>query len=189
MTQVTRRGLFQASLCCAVLAASNLPLDLGTEPEVPPAVDPDFQAKHFLTQYISRTFSTSGNLAQRIVESAFGNAALTHLSPLLVLAVVAKESSFSPAARSSYGAVGLMQVVPRIHALAVARLRHPDGLWHPESNIETGTVILEGYVSHSHGNVRQALKRYSGGARQYPERVMSYWSQFAAVAYAPTSIA
>lgn len=183
MKQVTRRGLVQASLFSAVLAAAVMPRDLGMGLQLNPIVDPDWQAKLRLSKYISQTFKCSFDLAQRIVQSAYVNASSAGLPPLLVLAVVAKESSFSPDARSHYGAVGLMQVVPRIHAQAVADISHPAGLRHPESNIATGTRILKGYLKGAGGNIRKALTRYSGGARKYPELVTRYWARFATVAY------
>lgn len=182
--QVTRRGLLQASLCCAVLAAVSTPIELGRSSLVQPLLDPNWRVKLRLTQHISSTFKCSFDLAKRIVDSAYTQATLTGLSPFLILAVVAKESSFSPQARSSYGAVGLMQVVPRMHADAVARITHPEGLEHPESNIATGTSILKRYLVRAKGNLTKALSKYSGGAKRYPERVTRYQLEFTAAAYA-----
>ncbi len=183
MSQVTRRGLVQASFSCALLAAAVSPLSLA--PALPPPMlpDPNWLAKLKLARYIAKTFSRPMDLTYRIVDASFRNALKAKLSPLLVLAVIAKESSFTPTARSDYGAVGLMQVVPRMHEDLVARIVEPEGLEHPESNIDTGTTILAGYMRSKGGDVQATLRKYSGNARQYGERVLAYWQEFAQVAY------
>jgi soluble lytic murein transglycosylase-like protein len=182
MSQVTRRGLVQASLSCALLAAATAPLTLAPA-TVPWKPDPDGPVKMRLTSYIAQTYHQPFELVHRIVEAAFSRAPKEKISPLLVLAIVAKESSFSPTAKSWYGAVGLMQVVPRMHEELVSRIDHPDGLEHPEANIDTGTVILGGYIRSKGGDLHAALRKYSGGARQYGRRVVAYWSEFSKVAY------
>lgn len=185
MQQVTRRGLLQAGLCCVVAAAAAIiPLELAPALSLfHTRIDPDIQAKIRLSKFISETYKQPLALIRRIVEASFLQAAATQMSPMLILSVVAKESSFSPTAYSSYGAKGLMQVVPRFHQEEVSSIRHPAGLLHPESNISAGSKILRKYLKSSKGNIPAALKKYSGGARQYSERVAKHWAEFALIAH------
>jgi len=90
------------------------------------------------------------------------------VTPELILAVIQKESSLQPTAASSYGAHGLMQVVPRFHSEKIER---NESLKRPEVNIRVGTQILQEYLSASRGNLTRALKKYSGNAKGYEKYV------------------
>lgn len=72
----------------------------------------------------------------------------------LVAATVVVESSCRPAAVSSEGAVGLMQIAPKTWHQSRARLKDPD------YNLRIGCRILAGYVHQS--GVREGLHRYNG---------------------------
>ena len=88
------------------------------------------------------------------------------LDPNLVKAVINVESSWKPSARSSKGAIGLMQV------------HHPTwkGRWtrqelrDPERNLYAGIDILKGYMKESR-TLEEALHKYSGGASGYADKV------------------
>ena len=91
-----------------------------------------------------------------------------HLPARVVAAVVFVESSCNPSAVSSEGAVGLMQVSPKLYRQNRARLHDP------EYNIRLGTKILAGYV-HTYG-LREGLHRYNGlgaGGELYSPRVLA----------------
>jgi hypothetical protein len=60
------------------------------------------------------------------------------LDPDLVLAVLLVESSGRPEARSSKGAIGLMQVMPHMFE----ELRLPGNVAHIEANVEAGCLLL-----------------------------------------------
>lgn len=187
MKQVTKRGLVQASIFIGVVLLAVIPLELSQSLKPRSAIvhqDP-YQAEiGKLTHFIATVYHQPAGIARRIVEAAYVHAHASGLSPMLVLAVVAKESSFKLDAQSHYGAVGLMQVVPRFHKAEIAAISHPSGLKHLESNIAAGTRILRKYIKSSHGDVNQALHRYSGGARQYAQRVQRYANEFSTVASA-----
>lgn len=113
--------------------------------------------------------------AQRIVRAAYSQARAQHLPPTLILAVVAQESSFRPAAQSHRGAQGLMQVIARHHPEKVKGLRG-DALLKPETNIQVGTQVLAEYLERDGGRLDPALRRYSGNATAYPSRVRAVWT-------------
>ena len=78
--------------------------------------------------------------------------------PELVLAVIFRESRFSPCAVSPSGAVGLMQLKP-----ATARLMGVGDLLDPEQNIRGGARYLRLLLERFDGNVALALGAYHAG--------------------------
>ena len=93
------------------------------------------------------------------------------LDPALVLGVVQVESGFRKYAISSVGARGYMQVMP-----FWARLIG-DGdagrLFHMQTNLRFGCVILRHYLNLERGDLYMALGRYNGsrGRPEYPNLV------------------
>jgi soluble lytic murein transglycosylase len=88
------------------------------------------------------------------------------LDPALIAAVVNTESGFLPDARSSQGAVGLMQVLPETARFVATQPERPspppDRLADPEVNIAYGSRYLR-YLVDRHGTVPLALAAYNGG--------------------------
>lgn len=78
-------------------------------------------------------------LSSRIAESVVRCRREQSLAPDLVLAVLVQESSGRPGARSSAGAIGLMQVMPYMYE----ELALPGSVSHVEANIEAGCRLLE----------------------------------------------
>jgi hypothetical protein len=99
------------------------------------------------------------------------------ISPLLLLAVIAVESSFDRFAVSVVGAKGLMQVLPSQHQDLV---RRTSDLTDPRTNVGIGSAILRDYIRASDGNIDDALDRYSGGAKGYARRVADHLSMMKA---------
>jgi soluble lytic murein transglycosylase-like protein len=93
------------------------------------------------------------------------------LEPSLVLGLVQVESGFRKYAISSVGARGYMQVMP-----FWARLIG-DGdasrLFHMQTNLRFGCVILRHYLDRENGDMYMALGRYNGsrGRPEYPTMV------------------
>lgn len=87
------------------------------------------------------------------------------LSPELALAVAKVESGFNPAAHSSAGARGVMQIMP-----ATAKGEFGVGaelLWMPALNIRLGVAFLKGLLN-VYGREEFALSHYNGGSRVGP---------------------
>jgi soluble lytic murein transglycosylase len=100
-----------------------------------------------------------------------------NVDPFLAVALIRQESMFDAAARSSAGALGLMQVMPRTgHALArslaVQRFR-PESLVQPELNVHFGTAYLAEQLRAYGDRVDVVLAAYNAG----PGRV-ARWQQF-----------
>jgi soluble lytic murein transglycosylase-like protein len=128
-----------------------------------------------LVDHLSAKYKKPEGLVKRIVSSAYTEAVKVGMSPLLILAIAMKESSLDPAARSGYGAVGLMQVVPRFHMEKMSANADPEVLLkRPEDNIRVGTTILAEYHVQQGGSLTSTLAKYSGKARGYAERVFKF---------------
>ncbi|ABE35897.1 transglycosylase SLT domain protein [Paraburkholderia xenovorans LB400] len=91
------------------------------------------------------------------------------ISPILLLAVMAVESSFDRYAVSVAGARGLMQILPAAHPQLIAGAAD---LTDPAINVRIGSTILRRYLDQSGGDLDAALLRYSGGGRGYARRVV-----------------
>jgi soluble lytic murein transglycosylase-like protein len=95
------------------------------------------------------------------------------LDPSLVLGLIQVESNFRKFAVSSVGARGYMQVMP-FWARMIG-----DGdasrLFHMQTNLRFGCVILRHYLERERGDQFLALGRYNGsrGQPQYPNAVFA----------------
>lgn len=135
-------------------------------PQLPVAltasVAPDPQQRA-LADHLARRFRVSADALDELVREAFAAGEITGLDPLLILAVMAVESSFNPIAESDFGAKGLMQVVPRFHLDKLAAHGGEDAVLHPRTNIRVGAQILREYVRQA-GSIEDGLQLYAGAA-------------------------
>lgn len=94
------------------------------------------------------------------------------LEPALVLSIVQVESAFRKYAISSAGARGYMQVMPFwARLIGDGNAGH---LFHMQTNLRFGCVILRHYLDLEKGDMFLALSRYNGsrGQSKYPETVL-----------------
>lgn len=134
----------------------------------------ELEERQSLAQWLSNKYKVPENKAQLFVETAYQESEkFSDVSPFLILAVIEKESSLKEFATNSYGAVGLMQVVPRWHPEKLAKGKDPvSQLKNPVTNIRVGALILSEYLKKSSGDLRKALTKYSGNASNYTEKVV-----------------
>jgi soluble lytic murein transglycosylase-like protein len=93
---------------------------------------------------------------------------------------MAKESAFDLNAVSKYGALGLMQVVPRFHLDKLKSGEDVSSLREPGPNIRVAAEVLTGYLA-KEGSLDRALIKYSGNSPNYPARVRRYWEKLKAI--------
>jgi peptidoglycan lytic transglycosylase len=95
-----------------------------------------------------------------------GHAAILHLNPALLAAVIEQESKFDKNARSSTGAIGLMQLQPATAKGIALRTGGStfvvSDLYNPEINISYGAWYLR-HLLDKYGNERTALAAYNAG--------------------------
>ena len=80
------------------------------------------------------------------------------VDPILVQALIQVESNYQPRARSSKGAMGLMQLMP-----SVAREYRVKNAYDPASNIDAGVRKLKSLIDSMQGDLKLALAAYNAG--------------------------
>ena len=115
---------------------------------------------------------TETQIRIEFLETVWYEAKRAGLEPSLVLGLVQVESGFRKYAISVAGARGYMQVMP-FWTKAIG-----DGdasrLFHMQTNLRFGCVILRHYLDIERGNLSLALGRYNGsrGRPEYPPAVL-----------------
>ena len=119
------------------------------------------------------------NLVRReFLQTIWYEAKRAGLDPTMVLGLVEVESGFRKHAISRVGARGYMQVMP-FWSRAIG-----DGdsgrLFHMQTNLRFGCVILRHYLNIENGNLYLALGRYNGsrGRPEYPNAVFAAWRRW-----------
>ena len=147
--------------------AHTLPARLDLHPLSP--------AAEKLAAVVARRYRIAVASAREVVETAFREGRRNGLDPLLILAVIAVESRFNPIAESEQGAVGLMQVMPRLHADKLAEIGAVSAL-PPHANIALGARILREAIRRGGGEAA-GLQLYNGApddeTRAYANRVQA----------------
>jgi len=109
---------------------------------------------------------------KEFLQSVWYESSRAGLDVALVLGLIQVESNFRKFAVSSVGARGYMQVMPFWTRL----LGDGDAskLFHMQTNLRFGCVILRHYLDRENGNVFMALGRYNGsrGQAPYPDAVL-----------------
>ena len=101
-----------------------------------------------------------------------GHARNYHLDPALVAAVIYQESKFRADAKSSSGAIGLMQLRPETAEGIAIRTGgthfQVSDLYNPEINVRYGSWYLR-HLLDKYGDERDALAAYNAGQRNVDE--------------------
>jgi soluble lytic murein transglycosylase-like protein len=201
--RVSRRRLLAGMLCAPLSVAVMEPAHAGAQVEEPlinavrsalaaAVADnapprPSFDNIEQRLRYLQWLGSMSDRLRKRktehatrveFLEAVWYESKRAGLEPALVLGVIQVESGFRKYAISVAGARGYMQVMP-----FWARLIG-DGdaakLFHMQTNLRFGCVILRHYLDIERSDLFLALGRYNGsrGRAEYPNAVFSarqYW--------------
>ena len=180
-------GLFVCTVAVVALFAPSTASTLTAEGaanaavEFAPVPDPRRAA---LVGYLSERYRRAVDETAAIVDGARAAGEAMAVDPLLILAVMAVESSLNPDARSPFGAKGLMQIVPRFHRAKLAEHGGERAVLDPRVNALVGTWILKDYV-HRSGSLRAGLQRYGGWQddpeHRYARRVLAEKQRLSAV--------
>jgi soluble lytic murein transglycosylase-like protein len=91
----------------------------------------------------------------------------------LVLGTIHVESNFNPKARSSVGAVGLMQLMPKTSAGIASRLGIQDRPEDPVANITMGTSLISVLLQQFDDNEQLAMASYFAGSKNVRDALAS----------------
>ena len=102
-------------------------------------------------------------IAKLVEENTLKYAAEFRLPPRLIIHIINRESGFNPLARSSKGAVGLMQILLKYHGDKLKKLNiTPAEAYRVDNNIHLGCWIFREYFDQTH-DVEKTLVKYVGG--------------------------
>jgi soluble lytic murein transglycosylase-like protein len=114
-----------------------------------------------LSEHLAKRYRVSQQAIFDLVALAHKVGRQHKLDPLLIIAVMAIESSFNPIAESQVGAKGLMQVIPHYHPEKLTPFGGEKAVFDPAANVVVGTQILKEYLRRT-GNLGIALQMYAG---------------------------
>ena len=207
--RLTRRSLLGSGLAAVGLGLAGGPAWAGAQVEEPLADSvrsalsaaiassapprPSFETTDERLAYLRWLGATSERLKSRkgdhrtrveFLETLWYESRRAGLEPALVLGLIQVESAFRKFAISVVGARGYMQIMP-FWARVIG-----DGdasrLFHMQTNLRFGCVILRHYLDRERGDLFLALGRYNGsrGRAEYPNAVFASRRQWE---FKPTS--
>ncbi len=140
------------------------------EPVAPPAASASLKigepvslatADERVAQYLARRYHIADGAVRVLVAAARSAGLRYQVDPLLILSVMAVESSLNPYAQSAVGATGLMQVMPGAHLADFPSQNARRAALDPIQNVRAGTAILADYIRRG-GSVQRGLQLYVG---------------------------
>ena len=140
-----------------------------------PAIEPRLAYLRWLGEMSSRLKKRSADHTTRVefLETVWYESRRAGLETALVLGLIQVESGFRKYAISVVGARGYMQVMPFWTRLIGDG--NPTRLFHMQTNLRFGCVILRHYLDVERGDLFLALGRYNGsrGRAEYPAAVFA----------------
>jgi len=136
--------------------------------------------------WLSRKYRVAPEPLSALVMEAYEIGRRTDIDPLLLLSVMAIESSFNPFAQSPVGAQGLMQVMTRVHSDKYEAFGGKLAAFDPVANLRVGALVLQEYIRRA-GSVEGGLRYYVGAANLpddggYAAKVMTEHARLTEVA-------
>ena len=117
--------------------------------------------RNAVANHLANKYRISMAESLRYVSHAIEVANEVNLDPVLLLAIMATESSFNPNAQSRAGAQGLMQVLTRVHTEKFEPYGGVVAAFVPEANIRVGALILKACIAKA-GSLEAGLRSYLG---------------------------
>ena len=118
-----------------------------------------------VAEYIARKYRVAATATGQLVKAAYQTGKEVGLDPLLILGVMAIESSFNPFAESGMGAQCLMQVMTKVHQDKYEVMGGVGAALNPYANIKVGALVLKDCIARA-GSIEGGLKLYVGAVTQ-----------------------
>lgn len=123
-------------------------------------------AKESKRQYQYASYTTQKKYSRTQYDNLIASVARNQgMNPSVIKSIIEVESGYNPYARSSKGAMGLMQLMPQ-----TAQDLGVTDPWDPMENITGGTKYISWLIRKYNGNLMLALAAYNAG----PSAVDSY---------------
>jgi len=167
-------GQLEEPLADAVRSALSAAVANGAPPK-PSFISTDARLDYlrWLGEMSTRLRKRQSDAMSRVefLETVWYESKRAGLEPALVLGLIQVESAFRKYAISSVGARGYMQVMP-FWARLIGK-GDAQALFHMQTNLRFGCVILRHYLDTERGDLFLALGRYNGsrGRAEYPNLV------------------
>ncbi|WP_029043865.1 MULTISPECIES: lytic transglycosylase domain-containing protein [Cupriavidus] len=116
-----------------------------------------------VADYIARKYRVAAQATAQLVKAAYLTGREVGIDPLLILGVIAIESSFNPYAESGVGAQGLMQVMTKVHQDKYEAVGGVAAALNPYANIKIGALVLKDCIARA-GSLEGGLKFYVGAS-------------------------
>ena len=113
--------------------------------------------------WLSKKYRVAPEPIAALVSEAYVQGKANQLDPMLILAIMAIESSFNPFAQSSVGAQGLMQVMTKVHTDKYETFGGQHAAFDPVTNLKVGVKVLKECIARA-GSIEGGLKYYVGAA-------------------------
>lgn len=172
----TVRDLVLSQAALALRATTPTGVNFAAGPIQPPTLTQAEKEQHAVAEMLSKRFRVAQEAVGGFVAAAYRIGKATSVDPLLILAVICVESRFNPVAESTFGAKGLMQVIPKFHKEKLAKHGGDDALLDPEVNILVGAQVLQEYIRRF-GGTESGLQAYAGAYEEptamYSKQVLS----------------
>ena len=162
----------------AVALRATVPpgVNFSAGPIQPPVLSPKEREQKAVTEMLSKRYRVAQEAVGGFVAAAYRVGKETSVDPLLILAVICIESRFNPVAESTFGAKGLMQIIPKFHKEKLVEHGGDEALLDPEVNILVGAQVLREYIRRF-GGTENALQAYAGAFEEptsmYARQVLS----------------
>ncbi|TXI81059.1 transglycosylase SLT domain-containing protein [Cupriavidus sp. Marseille-Q8015] len=114
-----------------------------------------------VADYIARKYRVASQATAQLVKAAYLTGREVGIDPLLILGVIAIESSFNPYAESGVGAQGLMQVMTKVHQDKYEAVGGVAEALNPYANIKIGALVLKDCIARA-GSIEGGLRFYVG---------------------------
>lgn len=167
---------------------TNSPIVPSSPAEHATAANPDDLPKQqaAVAYWLSKKYNVAAEPLSVLVAEAYETGSHVKVDPMLILAVMAVESSFNPFAQSAVGAQGLMQVMTEIHSDKYQGFGGKMAAFDPVTNLRVGVKVLKECIGKA-GSVEGGLKFYVGAANLesdggYTSKVMAEYNRLRQVA-------
>lgn len=179
------RSLFGYRSALPVITASAPAASTSIRDETLPPITPGMAR---VADLIAKRNHLSPVAVDLLARAAMREGAANQIDPLLILSIITVESRFNPYIQSSFGAQGLMQIVPRSHTDKMPAEMGVTGLFNPIENIRLGTKVLKAFLRNS-DNLVDALQHYAGAAKDpelhYSVKVLQEYNRLCEAAGLP----